>query len=484
MSESKLPTDTPGLTTNGSDNGQSESQDSRYLVFHDLYDHGFVNGIMRVPREHFEQFLEGVQTRDLSRKELGITLQEIEAVKEEIRQTRQKRVELENTVSACHWELEAARELRDRTEVEIASRKAETGALQDEMRAVPIEYTWINVVLFIAFGFLFLIADFYITFDVLFNSLGLVIWGAIALAVAVSGITFVIKPTIDRIFEKPYWKGAGKLQHGLLISISILAIAVLGFLGYFREVYFQNNARVEILKKELQDEENADAPDVKKIASISNALRSIRYNQSSNGALYVIFVLSNILFAIAAAICLSIAFPAADRLLNKAKMNKSVQQALNDLKSLENEIFQLIDRARQILTNRDKAKNELAYLPELAQLEDRLDQLSDLSRSLLQRAAMYDLKADQGLYNEAYARGLECELSDKIVFSPPQLGSLRYRPKTRKETNRPSRPSSPESTDAIQDEPDISDGYLYQQIRQMIQYNNQRKKQTLHADDE
>lgn len=486
MNESKIPETTPGPQSTASSNGHSEKKENNYLVFHDLYDHGFVNGILRVPREPFEQFLEGVQARDLSRKELGITLQEVEDVKEEIRLTRQKRVEFENVVSSCHWELEAAMELRSRTEQEIASKQQEVGKLQEELHAISIEYNWFNVGLFILIGFLFLFADFYITFDVLFNSLDLVIWGAVALAAAMSGITFVIKPTIDRIFEKPYLKGSSKLKHWLLITTSAFAIVLLGFLGYFREMHFQNNAQIDFLKKEKVQLENAESPDTKRIASISEKIRSISYNQASSDALYVIFILSNILFAIAAAICMSIAFPAADRLRYKSRMNRSVKNGNGALKNLENEILRLVDQARQILTNRDKAKNELAYLPELAQLESRLEQLSILSRSLLQHAAMYDLKADQGLYNEAYARGLECELSDKIVFSPPQLGSLRYRPRPRKDPTRSPtpRPSSPESNDSIQDEPDTSDGYLYQQIRQMIQYNNQRKKQLLHADDE
>lgn len=482
-----------------------ERNTETHTVYYDLYDHGFINGILRIPREAFAQFLNHLGKRDLSKKELGITLQEIRVLEDKIRQNRDKRLELENIISASKWEMEAAKELRDITEQAILNKQAEYDGINKEKSQLAIEYNWANVVLFIFMGFVFMASDFSITLDVMQRGLDLRPIYAIALALAMSAVTFVIKPAIDRMFEKPYLKGDNKNKHLLLVSVSLTAIIVLGLLGYFREVHMKasleiRNIEREItnLKKEIREFEDDKSEMIqkrdttgmaylisnlstinRKINDLENKRIDINSQRANNNSILFIFILSNILFAIAAAICLSIAFPAADRLRLQKRLAKKLDQIEAAITLQKLEINNLIEKAKDILTARDKAGNELKLMPDLSAMEATLIQLQSISKILLQRIGTHDTEADIALYNEAFARGSVCELSDKIVINPPQLTAVWVSGQKR---NRGTTTTSNEGGDNRSNSA-AEPGYLHQQIRKIIEYNHQKNKNMLNGEE-
>lgn len=478
-----------------------ERNTETHTVYYDLYDHGFINGILRIPRETFAQFLNHLGKRDLSKKELGITLQEIRVLEDKIRQNRDKRLELENIISASKWEMEAAKELRDITEQAILLKKAEHDKTSEEKKQIIIEYNWASVILFILMGILFMISDFFITLDAMHRGLNQELKYAVPLALAISAVTFVIKPTIDRLFEKPYLRGDNKLKHYLLLSVSVLAIFVLGILGYFREIHVSSASQIDSIKSEINDkEEEIDELESKinralnrndttvsifyvRINELNNTIinleknkREITHNKNNNISILLIFILSNILFAVAAAICLSIAFPAADRLRLQKRLAKKLEQIEAAITLQKLEINNLIEKAKDILTARDKAGNELKLMPDLSNMEATLIQLQSISKILLQRIGTHDTEADIALYNEAFARGSVCELSDKIVINPPQLTAVWV------SGRRPKGKTPPGDGNGVPDSA-AEPGYLHQQIRKIIEYNHQKNKNMLNGEE-
>ncbi|MCC7506429.1 MAG: hypothetical protein IT259_14070 [Saprospiraceae bacterium] len=483
-----------------------------YTVYYDVYDHGFVNGILKIPREAFELFIFHLGNKDLSKKELGITLQEIETQRKELEETKKRRLELQNVISANVWELQANIEQKERIEFDIASTQHQIEDTENQADRIKPEYNWTNVSLFLLMGVIFIGSDWYVTYDVLLNGLKMQAFGAITLALAMSGITFVIKPTIDRLFEKPYLRGESSRKHWLLSCVSGIALLVLGLMGYYREEYLRTDLQMSFIEGQIRAKQvditeierkekllirtganttpdgqalATDYQERKKalrneVASSEKQLIDIGLNRGTNRALYWIFVLSNILFAVAAAICLSIAFPAADILIKKQRLKKAARQNHLILQQLKEEIANLSERSKAALIQRDQAGNALRLLPDIATLEQALEKLTLLSKTLLKKITEHDIGADVAFYNEAYERGKICELGDRIVIHPHQLGSLRRSPRPSGVRNNPETTKEPETGG----ESGTSPGYLHQQIRQIIEYNHQRNKYQLNGEDD
>lgn len=223
-----------------------------YTVYYDVYDHGFVNGILKIPREAFELFIFHLGNKDLSKKELGITLQEIETQRKELEETKKRRLELQNVISANVWELQANIEQKERIEFDIASTQHQIEDTENQADRIKPEYNWTNVSLFLLMGVIFIGSDWYVTYDVLLNGLKMQAFGAITLALAMSGITFVIKPTIDRLFEKPYLRGESSRKHWLLSCVSGIALLVLGLMGYYREEYLRTDLQMSFIEGQIR----------------------------------------------------------------------------------------------------------------------------------------------------------------------------------------------------------------------------------------
>jgi hypothetical protein len=491
--------------------GGSQNSESQ-VVFYDSYDHGFTNGLLKVPKEHFEEFIRENGQKRLAKIGLASLLNSIERNSIEFKQTSERLLHLKNQVSSCEFEIILGKERQNDLNKRTAEEKERFDHIQKERSHLIIEYNWLNVGIFIAMGLAFLIADFTITLDVLHKGLDMAKTMAIPLAIAVSGITFVLKPTIDRLFEKPYLRDEKRKKHGLLISVSIISLFVLGLLGYFREEYFRSDKANQAVNREISAINNEIDSKKETISSLKRQGRvpeaqtlqgqiqdleakvenknqqkaKNNYDLGSNTALFWIFVLSNMLFAVAGAICLSIAFPAADRLRRKRRLRKQQSWFSASLNQLANELTTLQNIIKDHQITRNQAENEIQLLADLPTLEaQRQDLLTKLSATRIE-AADHDIKAEAALYREAYERGNICEFGEKLIFSPSQIGNAIKRGGSRPIMRRPTQNNGSVSNNSFDEgkESEGGDRYLHQQIRSLIEYNHRRKKHLLNGEED
>jgi len=484
------------------------------VVFYDSYDHGFTNGLLKIPKEHFEEFIHENGQKRLARVGLANMLDSIEEHSIQMAQTRQRLLHLKNMVISSEQEIALGKIQQTDLYAKTEEEKAHHDRVEKERSNLVIEYNWLNVAIFIAVGLAFVIADFTITLDVLHHGLDMMISRAIPLAIAVSGITFVLKPTIDRLFEKPYLREDKRKKHGLLISVSLVALVVLGFLGYFREEYLRSdnykqaidldisrlNRQVDTQKElivnfkrqgrgqEASEAESQVQKFEKEIEGQKKAIAKNRWDLSSNKVLFWIFILGNMLFALAGAICLSIAFPAADRLRRKRLLRKKQTWLGNGLVQLGDKLSDLQNKIKDHQIARDQAGNEIQMLPDLAALGAQHQVLLSKLDGYRQEATEHDTRAEAALYREAYERGNICEFGDKLIFSTSQI-SVAIRRGSSGAPKRPTRNnnggySTPNNPINDEKESEGDERYLHQQIRNLIEYNHRRKKHLLNGEDD
>ena len=481
----------------------SPTKERKEVVYYDAYDHGFTNGILKIPREYFEQFIDYSAKRNLAQKELGLILNDLNGQKVLLAASREKLLQLNNMVAQSEHEMELIQDKQRQEKAQLEETQTIKGTLAHKIENVKIEYNWFNVSLFIFIGFVFIISDFFITYDVLSNGLNLENYIALILAAAVSSITFVIKPTIDRIFEKPNLDGKKFRQHALLITVSILAIIALGCLGYFREEYFAQKQKTEVIKGQLRqldtEKDNIQTESAncarrnniecvtqknqelaalnQKKGQLSDSIQKIDQETKSQKILYFIFVICNMLFGVAGAICLSIAFPVFDRLLLKIRLNKTI----NKVDAKENLIYDALSKLQNQYKNskdaKSQAQNSIELLPDLKHIENKIDNLQQSANTLLKLAAENDAAAETALYGEAYERGSICEFNDKIIFSLHQMSTLMSGKKNGQSTSGSEYDERQPNKKSSKD-----DRYLHQQIRSVIDYNHQNKKHLLNGE--
>jgi len=498
--------------SNTGDTASSNQATEPRVVYYDSYDHGFTNGLLKIPQEHFEVFLQENGQKRLAKISLASVLHSIEQSTQQLAQTWQRLLQLKNTVTSSEHEIV----LGETKGMELNALKHEEKShferVQKDRSNLTIEYNWLNVGIFIAIGLSFVIADFTITLDVLFHGLDMAFNRAIPLAIAVSGITFVLKPTIDRLFEKPYLRDDKKKKHVLLSLVSILAILVLGLLGYFREEYFKSDKVNQAINREVLGKESqlatfqqessslkrqgraAEAAvkdrEAQELDEVTHGLKQqIAINDrdlSGNSALFWIFVLSNILFAIAGAICLSIAFPAADRLRRKRLLRKQESSLGNRLEQLTQELAAVQYSIKDHQIARDHASNEIQLLPDISDLEAKHQVLLLKLEEIRKESTDHESKAESALYREAYERGNICEFGDKLIFSTSQMTAAIRRGGASSPKSRPPQPTDSHSNNIGIDESDSdgNDRYLHQQIRSLIEYNHRQKKHQLNGQDD
>lgn len=498
--------------TNSEDTTSRSQVTEPRVVYYDSYDHGFTNGLLNIPQEHFEAFIQESGQKRLSKISLASLLHSVEQSTNQIAQTWQRLLQLKNTVTSSEHEIELGTTNQNAVVTLIQEEKNHFERIQKDRSNLNIEYNWLNVGIFIVIGISFVIADYTITLDVLFHGLDMALNRAIPLAIAVSGITFVLKPTIDRLFEKPYLRDDKKKKHVLLSLVSILAIFVLGLLGYFREEYFKSDKINQAINIELSGKENQ----IQRLEEESNSLKrqgraseaqekdqqvlkieedkqaqkqTMAENDgtlSGNSTLFWIFILSNILFAVAGAICLSIAFPAADRLRRKRLLRKQQGWIGKRLEQLTYNLANTQSSIKDFQIARDHASNEIQLLPDISDLEVKHQALLLKLEEIRKESTDHESNAESALYREAYERGSICEFGDKLIFSTSQISNAIRRGgvgSTKRSASR-ANDNYPNNNNVEDSDSDGNGRYLHQQIRSLIEYNHRQKKHQLNGQDD
>lgn len=479
------------------------------VVYYDAYDHGFTNGILKIPKSHFEDFIRHNGHKNEARERMAFTLKQKQEEEARLAQVQHDLLKYRNEIARTGFVLDMNAKRQDEETAKMEAANAEKTNLETRLEQQVIEYNWFNVLFFILIGFVFIGSDYLITFDVLYHGLDLEKWIATVLALAVSSISFIIKPTIDRIFEKPNLDGKKRRQNTLLIVVSIVALVVLGCLGYFREMYFaQNQERIaletEITELEHQIEDkttevqnwakrqgnspnNTLTADIKKLEENMDLKKQeiLKDDKAtrSHGILYFIFIFSNVLFGLAGAICLSIGFPGLDRLRLRYKYRIAVKRCALAVKLALANLVRLQDEQISVQTSREEARNAMDLLPDPHEIELNIKELNASMAFLTKMESDSRAQSEIALYNEAFQRGMACELSEKVIISIHQMRTI-----LRKHSNVTSVPGSrnPRGTysngGANSDPKD--DRYMYQQIRNLIEYNHQNKKHLLNGEED
>lgn len=367
---------------------------------------GFSNGLLRIEQQTFESYIEAYEEN----KRVGAMISKMES---EARQKEQKIQATEDIRDVLQANIIRKKQEQDREEKEAARLKIGWKELQERFTTARSNfvnngpaYGWIGTLLFIAAGIIFIVTDISILNAIAGGPLNMDKTEAAKFALGVAFLAIVLKPLVDRVFEKPYQRGNTVWMHGLLITVGLSTIILLGVMGGYRNDAYIAEKREQQLKDEIgvieeQIGKGEYTGSYTELEQKQKALNEVR-EKFDNNKVMLIFIFSSILFAIAGAICFSIGVPAFRKHTNR----------IIEKNSLMWQIWRSHKRVAQADKNARFAENEwkiaeqkLPLLPNLTILEAELRRL--ILDIQVARAAQHQAHtaAVLAIYRDNYQRG-------------------------------------------------------------------------------
>ncbi len=485
--------------SNGTDTQQSQaknletsfSSSPNNTLLIDGYDHGFTNGVFRIARHPYPEFIEGLEGKKLTSVRLNLIRQELRELRTKIQElwleyNRQEGIALRSKHDVALLENKAlARESQKR------EKKSRIELLESERKAINPYYNWIVAGLFILAGLVFIGADISITFQVFRQGLNMPSKEAWILAVGFASIAFIIKPAVDRIFEEPYLSGENKKRnYRFLLTVAAIALVTLGFMGYFRSTAFEFQEKDNALKNKLEiidrdQDRDVYASNGSDRNDIQEQIFALGLKQYAHWTIRAAFTLSSILFALAGAICLSIGLPVTNLLHRKFVLRSQIQKLDQELRQISRDID---DNQRELSEKRfqkETAERLLERFPVIPFLEEKLESLKKDELSALEAYYREAEKAEKAWYEEGFVRGEKYTLNGELIFKPPfAYKGFRLNGQKRMTDNPKAAGSNGFKHPDGQSPPAQEPYYLHEQLRHFIDHNFNKKQQYSHGQDE
>ncbi len=372
-----------------------------------LLDHGFNNGFHKVEQgaETFSRFLaKRNEAIYLEEKKKGLE----NSLREAVQRLSQRRVFISSRLEGktVHGiEREFTQGEMARLDVEINRNVGRAEALSKKREDINPEYGWVAALMFFLAGVVFIISDMAITYNITANAYMMKGFESWIFAIGLGLTAFLMKPLIDRYFEREYQENGRQMIKKVTlfyIILGLIAVLILIILGVFRGNVQPILDEIGKLDTQVTNADELLPAELQRL----NERRLELYSLIANNPYGVWgFVLSGLLFALGGAVSLSIAFPSLTGLMNRYwKLPYRIWILRRRIGKDEKKLSGLRQRnitAAHMLTE----IVELASDPEIQRLESEIAALKaelDLLSDGLQKT-MGELEIS--LYMDGYLRG-------------------------------------------------------------------------------
>ena len=302
--------------------------------------------------------------------------------------------------------------------------------------SVPSKTTNLAVaIIFILVAIIFLVADVGVIQYVFRQIFNMHSWDGWMYSIAVALVSFVFKPGIDRVIEKPYLVDEKKSRtHYFYGFLALFTILVIGSVGYIR---------------------------AKGIGLIGGDGDSLIQFLQFDILVMCTFVGCAILFPICGSICLSIGVNSIDVYRKKKIANKSLSKSIIRITELRKEIKDYIILKENAIFALTLLRKPEVVIEEIALIKER-------TALHLENYFAKEIEAEKDIYEQAKARGEKYNLTEELRITPAKIAVLLgiWPPgNSSKNQNKPSNQLSSAKSKS---------GYLHEQLRSMIEYNHKK----------
>ena len=386
------------------------------------FQHGYTSGMEKVEKENYESFLSSQVHLEWLDERIAEKRQEIAKTDEVIAQTRVQHKTAFDTLQAHLLLINNASKETDKLKKDLIANEYNMATTEERRQKTTSKYSLLAGILYLVAGVSFLVGDLIISHEIVAYALNIRNnYEAWAFAIGLAMLSVLLKPAYERLIESPYIENDSDRSRrvyawfkGTLVVFSVLTLFILGYFRY--EAYKTDKLKESVNKtiKNLQLQQGTSltpdpAAQTTLIEQMDKELQKIDgLNQqlvTSQWAL-LSFVLSGILFAIAGAVCLGIAFP-----VLSCYWYRWVQldRRLNHIKKAKRRLTDDLNHAEETLANsivqKNILENEMALLPKITDLEAQRQQLKTELQKWLEDWKLAEIDSRNASFSDGYAKG-------------------------------------------------------------------------------
>lgn len=281
----------------------------------ETYQSGFWNGYFELSKDSVEAYLSQKTSLNNTKEELALQEKNLQELNYQIEHNQNRYNQLFSELTQINYQLDFQVNLKKRREEDLAKTSKTLESYKQERENLRNKNSFLSGVLFLAAAIVFILGDLIISHEIVAYALNIKnTVEAWSFALGLAMVSVLLKPAYDRLIEYPYSQdktlNSKRVYLIFKILVVLFTILTLCILGYFRyEAYRTDQLKININSNivSLQDEENPQALHL--IESLSKKSESLSQDLVNSNSGMWSFVLSGVMFAIAGAICLGIAFP-------------------------------------------------------------------------------------------------------------------------------------------------------------------------------
>jgi hypothetical protein len=316
------------------------------------YQSGFWNGYFGLSKGNYEGYLAEKARFNALTDDLTHHQEELQEVEYKIVENRKHYNGLFTELTNIHHTLDNQINLKQRRDADLQETNSQIDSSKKEIESLRNNNSFLGGVLFLVAAFVFIVGDLVISHEIVAYALNIKnnieAW---SFAVGLAMVSVLLKPAYDRLIEYPYTQDntlkSKRIYLVFKILVVVFTIVTLCILGYFRyEAYRTDQLKSNINNNivSLQEEENSQT--LKMVDALTKKSEDLSQSLVNSSSGMLAFVLSGVMFAVAGAICLGIAFPilvAYIRIwfqipMKLKKLYKSRQKQLDIIEIIEKEI--------------------------------------------------------------------------------------------------------------------------------------------------
>ena len=385
------------------------------------FDKGFQHGVDSVEQKHYHSYVDAAERQAILKERLEQTIEQISGIEKELAKyqseaepTLKLKLTHESEVAIAQQQLEQLTKTRETLEQEIA-------AFEEEKKTKKTPYALLAGIFYFVAGAAFIAGDLIISHEIVAYALNIRNnFEAWAFAVGLASLSILLKPAYERLIEQPYLQNEGKkLYARFQMSLVVFSVLTLAVLGWFRYEAYKTDKLKDGINRQLQamelDKLNSDLggatiSDTQAIEQMNEKLAAFdKLNLdlvSSPWALWS-FVLSGVLFALAGAVCMGIAFPIIQTYWYRVvQLGPRIRRRKRAIKRNQKLYAKLYDGYQKQLAQQQFYGQKLEILGSYQSLKSDKSRLEELKNKLQDELLEANTVSRVENFNDGYSKGL------------------------------------------------------------------------------
>lgn len=392
------------------------------------FQHGYLIGVENIRKDKdqeddpYEGYISSHVTYEWLQERLAEKKDEVAKIDAEISETKEKQKtsfdKLQEYIMGVNTHGRKVSLVQDQIDENLANIKR----IEGKRNRNESPYSLFAGILYLLAGIAFVTGDLIISHEIVAYALNIRDnYEAWAFAIGLAMLSVLLKPAYDRLVEQPYineyspkTKRTYAVFQGFLVAFSVATMLILGWFRY--EAYKTDKLKESINKQIKAMQLNSQPMDptavnpaenqalIQKMDEQLKAYDKLNLDLVNSPWALMSFILSGVLFAIAGAICLGISFPIMQAYWYNwlqagpaiRRLKKRNLKLIEELKAAEGELAQQI-------TQKSILENDLALLPNLAELKAERKEILAHIEDMLNRSKV----ADQDRRINTFDDGLE-----------------------------------------------------------------------------